>query len=105
MEQLKTLIQIQPEAEEFLGKHAFLVPLIEEAVPHVRTHFPTDSLMLEKVDDYDSCANCDPGQVCLYIQTEEHPAQAFRLLNHVDADWWLGASDRAKGLFFLNIRF
>jgi hypothetical protein len=53
IESLENLYNFRQKTQvlEFLEKHPFLIPLLLEAHPHIRQHFPDSPLFLEYVPD------------------------------------------------------
>lgn len=81
-------------ALSFLRQNDFLIPLILESAEHIRSYFEKDArLIIELVEDSDSGGY---GELFILVKTRHASAEASRLLEQFDEEWWLHASRRAQ---------
>ena len=88
--------------ESFLDQHPFLRPLVAEAHRHASRYFPDSEHRLRVTEDPEGMG---ATQLVLSIGTREDAATAMARLDRLDAEWWLDASLRAKGLFLVTVEF
>lgn len=78
----------------FLRQNDFLIPLILESAERIRSYFEKDArLIMELVEDSESDGF---EELFLIVKTSHAPAEASRLLERFDEEWWLQASRRAQ---------
>ena len=78
------------KVNQFLEQNPFLVPVLYEALPHLRKFFPEAQLLLEYWYDYEN-----PKWVSLFvrIKTAYEVEEELKRLDQFDAEWWLNAPD------------
>lgn len=81
---------------DFLTAHPFLVPLLEEAYPHVVQHFPDDRYSLNLSLG---------GELELLIHTAQQVNDVLDRLEAIDDEWWLDNAPRAQGLMMIYHEF
>ncbi len=76
------------QVNEFLEQNQLLVPVLYEALPHLRKFFPAAQLLLEYWYDYEN-----PKWVSLFaiIVPTEEPEKAQEKLGQFEDEWWLDA--------------
>ncbi|MFB2917011.1 hypothetical protein [Aerosakkonema funiforme] len=88
----------KPEVLDFLEKHHFLIPLLLEAHPRIREHFPDSPLFLEYVPD----PEIDDPRLVVYIATNLDTEEALDRMDLLD-DWWVEVPNRGQGKMFFNL--
>ncbi|HEY9808622.1 MAG TPA: helix-turn-helix domain containing protein [Halomicronema sp.] len=89
------------EIIKFLQKNPFLIPLILEAHPHIRKHFPESRLYLQVRIDPEI-----PSWKMLRLSIDTNisdPEIAIDTLEKIDDEWWLDAQPRSQNKMFLNL--
>lgn len=92
----------QPSADalRFLGKHPFLVQVLEEAYPVIVRHFGEDATCkLRVIQDPDG----GPDELHGVVLTRLASREALRRLDDLDDEWWLDQLPRARGRLVLSI--
>lgn len=87
---------------DFLSGSPFLVPLLHEAAPVLRSYFPDAALMLDEADDPEVT---DDSQVVLSIVASSSVEQSEERLSRFDAEWWLERMPRAQDRLFITLAF
>ena len=83
------------EVVRFLNAYPHVIPLLNEAWPHIVRHFgPETPVILEVVPDRESERE-DDDELFALIETELPPEEAGPLLARFD-EWWLANLRRAK---------
>ena len=100
IESLEKLYTFREKTEvlDFLEKHPFLIPLLLEAHPHIRQHFPESPLFLEYVPD----PEIDDPQLVVYVVTNLDPEEA---LDRMDLfyDWWVKVPNRGQSKMYVSL--
>jgi hypothetical protein len=92
---------IQGEVEDFLGRHAFLVPILDEAQTHITEYFPQAQVALELSSDAEGSPSDE--QLVVLICTTLTPDVALAQLKCFDRDWWLDRVDQSQGKITINL--
>lgn len=95
------LADIQGEVRSFLERHAFLVPILDEAHLQIAHYFPQAQITLELSSDADASALDD--QLLLLIGTTLTSDVALAQLRYFDRDWWLDKVDQSQGKLTINL--
>jgi hypothetical protein len=92
---------IQGEVRHFLERHAFLVPILDEAQIHIAEYFPQAQIVFELSPD----AEVSPldEQLLVHIGTSLPLDVALAQLKSFDRDWWLDKIDQAQGKIIINL--
>lgn len=102
IESLENLYDFRQKTEvlDFLEKHPFLIPLLLEAHPHIRQHFPDAPLFLQYITD----PEIDYPQLAVYIDRPEelNAEEAIDKLENIDDDWWIDAEPKSQGKMFIG---
>lgn len=102
VETLQKLYIFKEPAEiiEFLEKNPFLIPLILEAHPHIRKHFPESRLYLNIVLDPE--INNDQLAILISRPDNLNAEERIDTLERIDDDWWLDAEKLAQEKMFIG---
>ena len=92
---------IQVEVRHFLERHAFLVPVLDEAYLRIAQYFPQAQTALKLSSDAD--ASSLDEQLVLIIGTNLSLDVALAQLKCFDRDWWRDKVDQAQGKLIINL--
>lgn len=95
-EQLTEYCVADGDALSFIRANDFLLPLLAEIPPRVKTVFGDNVKLALKLK------LSDEPEVWVLIQTELSAREAFPLLDQFDNEYWLDNLERAQGK--LNVR-
>ncbi len=93
---------IHGEVEDFLERHAFLVPILDEAQVQLARYFPQAQIALELSSDAEGHPSDE--QLVLLVGTILPAAVALAQLKCFDREWWLDKVDQAQGKITINLR-
>ncbi len=100
LEQLYTFGRAD-EIQSFLSANPCLVPLLEEAYPHIRRYFPDAQLLLEVITDTEVA-----GWVTLFLHIiSSQPEKALGKLHEFEDDYWLDNLDRSQNKLSFSIGY
>lgn len=87
---------------EFLESYPFLISLLLEAYDTIRNYFPDAQVFLEVIADQEAV---NYKELVIFIATDLKPDEALDRLDQFDENWWLDASDRARGKLSIHVEF
>jgi hypothetical protein len=90
------------EVSDFLQRHPFLLPLVNQAYDEIHQRFPSSPVTLEVVVDPE---DDEDVQLVATVLTSYSPLEVFTKLQELDAEWWLGVMDQAQGKFHITTRY
>jgi hypothetical protein len=90
------------EVRSFLKENPFLIPLLQEARMHIKRYFPDSDVVLEVVTDPEIMGEKD---LVAFIVVELTADEACDILDRLDEEWWLDASDRAQDLLCITLEY
>ncbi len=91
-------------AEAILNEEGYLLPLLDEACSILRTLFGSDSeLVLERFDDPESLDG--HAMLFLTVLTGIETAEAMRLLERFDEEWWIDHVAQAEGKLQFTVSY
>lgn len=86
----------------FLGKHTFLIALLNEASYKIRDYFPESELFLRIFTSQESV---NDSSLVILIGTSYTPKETLERLDQLESDWWIDAVDRTHGKLSINVEF
>jgi hypothetical protein len=99
----RCLFRRRDEVIRFLKVYPFLVPLLLEACDKIAEYFAAFSgVVLEVITDPEAE---NDRELFAFIRTSLPPVEAFDGLDRLDEEWWLDASDKAKGKLCIHVEF
>ena len=90
------------EVTSFLEENPFLIPLLQEARVHIKRYFPDSDVVLEVLTDPEIMGEKD---LVAFIVVEMDVDEACDILDRLDDEWWLDASDRAEDLLCIALEY
>jgi hypothetical protein len=92
------MFENETEVRDFLRSRPHLIPLLEEAVPHVYAAFGTGSPINLDVDWDDE--EGEPPMLFAGIVTDKPALESLAALKRFDRSWWLEAGHAQLDLMF-----
>lgn len=96
--------ELRGEVEQDLKRLPHLLPVVEEAIGHLRRIFGNESMFaIERFEDPESPSR--KPKLFLFVLTDIDAQRASALLSQFDEEWWLDNVCRAKGNLEVSTEF
>lgn len=102
---LSRLYNIRGESEvfKFLEDKPSIISLVLEAHERIRDYFGSSTeLVLEVITDPEAT---EDYELVIFVRTNLSPDDAFRMLEQLDEEWWLDASEDTNEKLCIHVEF
>lgn len=102
---LSRLYNIRGESEvfKFLEDKPSIISLVLEAHERIRDYFGSSTeLVLEVITDPEAT---EDYELVIFVRTSLSPDDAFRMLEQLDEEWWLDASEDTNEKLCIHVEF
>lgn len=96
-------IRREPEVFKFLEDKPSLISLVLEAHERIRDYFGSSTeLVLEVITDPEAT---EDYELVIFVRTNLSPDDASRMLEQLDEEWWLDASEDTNEKLCIHVEF
>jgi hypothetical protein len=90
----------RPEVKAFLKRHCFLITVLLNALAQIKSRFGQETqIALEVVHDPED----GDSKLFAFVLTSLSVSEALTMRDRMDEEWWLEASEGAKGQLILDV--